>query len=139
MLFRSGSISCSPFRQQVAEVEKLYEQYREQAHFVMIYIREAHPDSVIYVRDDAGAELLQKIVQTDDVSERTKHAQTCTRTLRLSFPMVVDGADNRVNAAYAGWPIRLVIVGTDGKIIDPGEPGPKGFDPDKVGQWLKTL
>lgn len=133
-----GSISCSPFRQQVEQVEQLYQQYRERANFVMVYIREAHPDSVIYVKNATGNEVLQKILQTDDVKLRTEHAETCTRTLQLSFPLVVDGADNRVNAAYAGWPIRLVIIGTDGKIIDPGAPGPQGFQPQKVAQWLKS-
>ena len=131
-----GSISCSPFRKQVEDVEKLYGQYREKANFLMVYIREAHPDSVILVKTEKGDESLQKFVQTDDAKLRDEHARTCQRTLNLSFPTAVDQVDNKVSMAYAGWPIRLVIIGTDGKIIDPGAPGPRGFDPGKVSRWL---
>jgi hypothetical protein len=104
----------------------------------MVYVREAHPDSVIYARDEKGGEALQKFVQTNDLKLRSEHAQSCSRTLSLSFPMLVDKPDNQVNTAYAGWPIRLVIVGTDGKIIDPGAPGPRGFDVKKVAAWLES-
>jgi thiol-disulfide isomerase/thioredoxin len=132
-----GSISCPPFRKQVEQVERLYQKHKDQANFAMVYVREAHPDSVIYVKDEKGAESLEKIVQTNDLKLRTEHAQTCARTLELSFTMLVDKPDNQVNTAYAGWPIRLVIVGTDGKIIDPGAPGPRGFDTQKVARWLE--
>ncbi|MEQ1828752.1 MAG: deiodinase-like protein [Pirellula sp.] len=122
-----GSISCSPFRQRVELVERLYQQHKDKANFAMIYIREAHPDSVILVKGMDGSESLQKFIQTDDVKLRKEHAQTCNRTLKLSFPMLMDAVDNKINAAYAGWPIRIVVVGQDGKIIDPGSKGPQGF------------
>lgn len=50
---------------------------------------------------------------------------------------VVDDADNRVNAAYASWPERLVIVDVEGKIAYKGAPGPWGFKPSEVEQWLE--
>jgi type I thyroxine 5'-deiodinase len=50
---------------------------------------------------------------------------------------VVDKDDNKVNAAYAGWPERLVVVGVDGKIAYYGGPGPFGFRPNEVEDWLK--
>ncbi len=132
-----GSISCSPFRQRVQQVEQLYEEHKDSAHFLMVYIREAHPDSKIQVKTTAGDEVLQTFVQTNDLALRREHAATCERT--LSFTMVMDGVDNRVNAAYAGWPIRLVVIDREGRVLDPGAPGPQGFSPDKVATWLKTL
>ncbi|EMI17677.1 type III iodothyronine deiodinase [Rhodopirellula maiorica SM1] len=134
-----GSISCSPFRQRVQQVEQLYQQHKDNANFLMVYIREAHPDSKIQVKTAAGEEELQTFVQTNNLALRREHAATCERTLSLSFPTVMDGVDNRVNAAYAGWPIRLVVIDTNGRILDPGAPGPQGFTPDKVATWLKTL
>ncbi|MGV3486505.1 MAG: deiodinase-like protein, partial [Planctomycetaceae bacterium] len=130
-----GSISCSPFRRQVQAVEKLHQQYQDQIQFVMIYIREAHPDSEIFVRDDQGKEVLKKFTQTDQLELRKSHAKYCDRTLSLSFPMLMDSVDNRTNVAYSGWPIRLVIVGTDGRVISPGAQGPQGFDPQAVAKW----
>ena len=132
-----GSISCSPFRQRVEQVEQLYLQYKDKVNFVMIYIREAHPDSVIMVKGLDESESLQTFIQTDDAKLRKEHAQTCNRTLKLSFPMLMDAVDNKINAAYAGWPIRIVIVGQDGKVIDPGAKGPQGFQPEKLEAWLK--
>ncbi|WP_372715949.1 deiodinase-like protein [Novipirellula sp.] len=134
-----GSISCSPFRQRVQQVEQLYEEHKDNANFLMVYIREAHPDSKIQVKTAEGDEVLQTFIQTDNLALRQKHAATCERTLSLSFPMVMDGVDNRVNTAYAGWPIRLVVIGRDGRVLDPGAPGPQGFTPNKVATWLKTL
>ncbi len=134
-----GSISCSPFRREVQAVEKLYQQYRDQVNFAMIYIREAHPDSELFVEDEQGEKLLKKFVQTDDLKLRKSHAQYCERTLNLSFPMLLDSVDNQTNKAYSAWPIRLVIVGTDGKVISPGAKGPQGFSPETVATWASQL
>ena len=101
-----------------------------------MYIREAHPDSVLFTVKD-GKEVLEKVGQTSTLQERSERAQQCATTLKLSIPAVVDREDNKVNAAYAGWPERLVIVGVDGKIAYYGGPGPFGFRPAEVEDWLK--
>ncbi len=134
-----GSISCSPFRREVQSVEKLYQQHGDRVNFVMIYIREAHPDSEIFVKNEQGDEVLEKFTQTDEFGLRKSHAQYCERTLDLSFPMLMDSVDNQTNMAYSGWPIRLVIVGTDGKVVSPGAPGPQGFSPEAVTAWAREL
>jgi thiol-disulfide isomerase/thioredoxin len=130
-----GSITCSPFRQKVMAVKPLYEQYKDKAEFVMVYIREAHPESVIQVKE-GGKEVLKKFEQTDSFAQRMENAQYCSGLLELPFPIVVDGDDNQVKEAYAGWPIRLVVVDKKGKIAFDGGKGPKGFEADKLGDWL---
>jgi hypothetical protein len=118
-------------------VEKLYQQYKDRAEFLLVYIREAHPDSVIYVARE-GTETLEKVLQTDDLAARAANAKICNETLKLSFTTVLDREDNAVNEAYAGWPDRFVIVGVDGKIAYYGPPGPGGFKPNEVEEWLKA-
>ena len=86
---------------------------------------------------DGGKEILKKVVQTETLEDRSKTAQTCTASLKLSIPTLVDKADNKVNAAYAGWPDRMAIVGTDGKIAYYGGKGPGGFKTGEVEAWLK--
>ena len=130
-----GSITCSPFRQKVMGVKPLFEKYKGKAEFVMIYIREAHPESVIQVKKD-GKDLLKKFEQTDDYAQRLENAQYCSSLLDLPFPIIVDGDDNKVKEAYAGWPIRLMVVDKKGKIAFDGGKGPKGFEADKLGDWL---
>ena len=58
--------------------------------------------------------------------------------LKLSVPTVIDRDDNRVNVAYAGWPDRMYVVGVDGKVAYKGGPGPGGFKPAEVADWLKA-
>ncbi len=65
-----GSITCSPFRQRVLEVVPLFEQYQEKAQFLMVYIREAHPESAIQVPTPGGGLELRKFEQTDELVSR---------------------------------------------------------------------
>jgi hypothetical protein len=104
--------------------------------FLLVYIREAHPDSILYVPRD-GKEVLEKIGQTHTLEERSLRAQQCVAMLKLTMPAVVDKPDNRVNYAYAAWPERIVIVGTDGRIVYYGGPGPAGFKPAELARWLR--
>jgi hypothetical protein len=67
---------------------------------------------------------------TDD--ERATVASACAVSLRLQMPMVVDGVDNAVASAYGGWPDRLYLVGSDGRIAYQGGEGPFGFKPDEL-------
>jgi hypothetical protein len=41
-------------------VEKLYQDFKDRAEFLLVYIREAHPDSVIFVARD-GEETLEQL------------------------------------------------------------------------------
>lgn len=113
----------------------MYETYKGRAAFFLVYIREAHPDSVIATLVD-GKKTLLKIAQTTTTEERAGTARKCVDTLKLSMPTLIDREDNRVNFAYAGWPDRLYVVGADGKIAYQGGPGPRGFKVEEVVEWL---
>ncbi len=111
----------------------MYQTYKDQAEFLFVYIREAHPGSIIPGINDGKA-----IKQTDTLEERRELAAETVKQLKLSFPIVVDKTDNKVNAAYAGWPERLAVVGVDGKIAYKGsKSGPGNFKPGEVEAWLK--
>ena len=104
---------------------------------MLVYIREAHPDSVLYVPKD-GKEVLKKVEQTESAAARAANAEICVTALKLSVPTVIDRDDNKVNVTYAGWPDRMYVVGVDGKVAYKGGPGPGGFKPAEVGDWLKA-
>jgi hypothetical protein len=103
---------------------------------VLVYIREAHPDSILYT-PQGDKEVLKKITQSDSAEKRAENAEICVNALKLSVPTVIDLEDNRVNIAYAGWPDRMYVVGTDGRIAYQGGPGPKGFKVNEVEDWLQ--
>jgi hypothetical protein len=113
----------------------VYQKYKEKAEFYVVYIREAHPDSEVTVVKD-GKPVLEKVGQTSDVKERRERAGQFAEVMKLTVPVLVDKGDDKVNAAYAGWPERLYVVGTDGKIAYKGGPGPGGFKIAEVESWL---
>ena len=114
----------------------MYQSYKDRAEFLLVYIREAHPDSVLFTKKD-GEEVLEKITQTESLEHRFDNAEVCLLSLNLSIPAVVDREDNAVNTAYAGWPDRLIVVGEDGRLAYIGAQGPAGFKPHEVEAWLK--
>ncbi len=131
-----GSITCSPFRQKVMAVPAIYEKFNHDAEFFMVYIREAHPESIVEVAGENGDKQLKKFVQTDDYDSRLENAKTCSLLIKMPFPTLVDGADNRVKEAYAGWPIRLMVIAANGTVAYDGGLGPKGFIPEQLDAWL---
>ena len=114
----------------------MYKTYRDRAEFLLVYIREAHPDSILLTAKD-GKKELTKISQTKTLEERNHNAQACTASLNLSMPTVVDKDDKKVSAQYAAWPDRMAVVGVDGKLAYYGTMGPRGFKPAEVEAWLK--
>lgn len=90
------------------------------------------------MKKDGKPELIS-VLQTKTLLERGKTAQTCSASLGLSIPTLVDKEDNAVNEAYAGWPDRLAVVGVDGKVAYYGGKGPGGFKPQEVEKWLKEF
>jgi Iodothyronine deiodinase len=71
--------------------------------------------------------------------ERTSVANACWRKLGIKFPALVDGIDNRVEAAYTGWPDRLYLIDRGGKVLYKSKPGPFGFHPDELSRALQAL
>ena len=71
--------------------------------------------------------------------ERVDTAATCVVKLAIKMPALVDGIDNRIERAYTGWPDRLYVVGTDGRIRFKSAPGPFGFSTADLEQSLQHM
>jgi hypothetical protein len=59
--------------------------------------------------------------------DRVSTAEVCVLRLAIELPSLVDGIDNRVERAYTGWPDRMYVIGTDGRVKYMSAPGPYGF------------
>jgi hypothetical protein len=46
------------------------------------------------------------------------------------MPMLIDSMDNDVERKYVSLPMRLYLIGRDGRVVYSGDRGPQGFDPD---------
>jgi hypothetical protein len=132
-----GSVTCPPFRGQLEGIDEVYRDFRDRAEFLFVYIREAHPDSVLSLVDETMAPRLVKVPQQSSLDVRAQAAAACGRTLKLSMPIAVDSMDNTVGRAYAGWPNRMVVVGVDGRILFASSPSPHGVDAARLRSWLE--
>ena len=108
----------------------LWEQYREKVDFLVVYIREAHPEEgwVVTMNRDEGT----RIDDPTTTEERNEVAATCAIRLEIRMPVVVDEIDDAIARAYGALPDRLYLVGAGGRIAFQGGPGPFGFDPSAL-------
>lgn len=104
----------------------LYAEYKDRVQFLVIYIREAHPVDGW----DIGSE--NRIYDPQTIRERRRVAGECEATLQYGIRTYVDEMDDAVMTAYAAWPERLYLVGSDGQVLYAGGLGPWGFKPEEL-------
>jgi len=115
----------------------LYEQYGGQVQFYVVYILEAHPTDVWQMESNVKENVLFASPKNEE--EREYVAGACVRKLGIKFPAVIDGFDNTTEKAYTGWPDRLYLIGSDGKVLYKSKPGPFGFKPEQLEAAIKKL
>jgi type I thyroxine 5'-deiodinase len=71
--------------------------------------------------------------------QRSETASICVRKLGINFPALVDDLSNEVEQNYTGWPDRIYLIGSDGRILYKSKPGPFGFKPNELETSLSGL
>ena len=116
----------------------MFDTYGDQVEFFIVYIREAHAidSSSPSAFKAASGELVQ-----DPVSalERAEVASQCVKDLNLPMPALIDNMDDATNKDYLGWPDRLYLVDTDGRIAYAGGRGPFFFSTNEMNEAIKTV
>jgi thiol-disulfide isomerase/thioredoxin len=132
-----GNMTCGPFRSQMGTLESLSRRYGDRAAFMVVYVREAHPTDGWRMpsNDRAGIAL----AQPRESAERTAAATLCSRTLKMTMPLLTDELDNRVGHAYSGMPTRLYIIDREGRVAYKSGRGPFGLKPGEMEQSLAML
>ena len=90
-----------------------------------MYIQEAHPTDLWTTASNARDHVLYASPRS--YGERTETASACVRNLGIRIPAVLDGIDNQIERAYTGWPDRLYVIGTNGRVAYKSLPGPFGL------------
>jgi len=117
-------------------LNEIYETYKNDVRFHVIYIREAHPDDGWRVPENLKAKIRYREPRTDE--ERTDVASVCQANLDLKMPMLIDSIANDAEEKYISLPMRLYLIGRDGRIVYTGKQGPFGFDPDSWEAAIKV-
>ena len=132
-----GNFTCGPFRSFYPMVDELCQRYRDEATFLAVYVREAHPSDGWLM--ESNTKVGVKIAQPQSFAERTSVAQQCHAKLKYSMPLLVDEIHDPVGNAYSGMPARLYVIDPDGKVAYKGGRGPFGFKSGEMEQALLML
>ena len=87
---------------QFGRLRELHRQYGSRAQFLFVYVAEAPHDGRL---PDAGGD------------RRAALVRAAWEGRGLPFPCLLDGPDCAVAEAYRAWPLRLVLVGADGRVL----------------------
>ncbi len=108
--------------------------YQGRADFLTVYIKEAHPEDEWQMASNEEEGVCY--LQPKTTAQRLAIANDFVRRFDYPLPLVVDPIENPAGAAYAGWPERFYVVDENKTIVYKGEPGPFGFHPEEVEEWL---
>jgi hypothetical protein len=111
-------------------LEALHTRFGDKVAFFVVYIKEAHPENGWVLESNRSEKIA--IQDPTTLEQRVQAAGTCALQLKIRIPVLLDGPDNLVAAAYGGWPDRLYLIDKDGRIAFQGGEGPFGFKPEEL-------
>jgi len=103
----------------------------------VVYILEAHPSDVWQMQSNIKDKVV--FASPKNLDERGEVAGSCVRKLGIKFPAVLDEFGNATERAYTGWPDRIYVIDTSGRITYKSKPGPFGFKSDELARALARL
>ena len=118
-------------------LHELWETWRDRVEFVVVYIREAHPEEGWVVTPNRQEEI--RVNDPTSTGERVEVAATCAINLKIRIPVLVDEVNDEIASAYGALPDRLYLISQDGTVSFQGEPGPWGFDPAALQNAMENL
>lgn len=129
-----GNFTCGPFRGLYPDVDAVYRKYKDEANFLMVYVREAHPTDGWKMNSNAKAGVSFK--QPTTYPERIEVCEQFRKRLNPGMPVVVDDINDPAGTAYSGMPARLYVIDAHGKVAFKSGRGPFGFKPQELEQAL---
>src|SRR5687767_11874406 len=115
-------------------IQQMYAKYGGRANFQTIYIKEAHPVDEWQMKDNVSEDVCY--MQPKTLDQRLAIANDFVKRFDYKIPLLVDPIENPATATYSAWPERLYIVDESGTIVYKGKPGPFGYHPEEVEEWL---
>jgi hypothetical protein len=115
---------------------QIYEDYKEHADFLTVYVREAHPTDEWQMKSNLKEKDDVCYAQPKTLEQRLIIANDFTKRFKFPLPFGIDDMSNAANDAYAAWPERLYIIDESGRIAYRGGNGPFKYYPAEVREWL---
>jgi Iodothyronine deiodinase len=121
----------------LAEIRKIRSEFSGKAEFLMVYIKEAHPEDEWQM--DSNVEGNVVFEQPKTFEARLDLAKTFVDRMDVDTPTLVDDIRNTAMACYAAWPERIYVIDRKGRIQFKGGVGPFYFEPDALRSYLKSM
>lgn len=118
----------------MGDVIQIYNDYKEKADFLTVYVREAHPTDEWQMKSNVKDDVCY--AQPKTLQQRVAIAQDFTKRFQYPLPFGIDDMSNAANNAYAAWPERLYIIDERGRIVYRGGIGPFHYKPAEAREWL---
>jgi thiol-disulfide isomerase/thioredoxin len=129
-----GNFTCGPFRGLFPDVEAVARRHQDDATFVMVYVREAHPTDGWKMEQNTRLGVSAK--QPSTYAERVEVCEQFKKLLKPGLTVVVDDITDPAGTAYSGMPARLYVIDPQGKVAYKSGRGPFGFKPGEMEQAL---
>jgi hypothetical protein len=115
---------------------QIYNDYKDRADFLTVYVREAHPTDEWQMKSNVKDDVCY--AQPKTLQQRLAIANDFTKRFNFPLPFGIDDMSNSANDAYAAWPERLYILDESGRIAYRGGNGPFKYNPKEVREWLAS-
>ena len=115
-------------------MENVYQRFRDQVEFFIVYIQEAHPTDGRQTDKNIDEVILYR--QHRSFEERAEVAQSCSLALDLTIPVLVEEMSDSTDDAYGAAPERLYFIARDGTVAYRGGVGPHFFD---INEWQAAI
>jgi hypothetical protein len=118
----------------VGYLAKTFEQFKQDADFLTVYIREAHPQDEWQMESNVIEGTCY--LQPRTLEGRVAIANDFVNRFQYPVPLAVDTIADTAKTFYAAWPERLYII-EGGKVAFKGGIGPVYYRPEEVRAWLE--
>lgn len=118
----------------MGDVVRIYNDYKEHADFLTVYVREAHPTDEWQMKSNVKEDVCY--AQPKTLEQRVAIANDFVQRNHYPLPFGIDDMTNAAEHAYSAWPERLYIVDEHGLIAYAGGMGPFNYHPAEARAWL---
>ena len=118
----------------MGDIVQIYNDYKDHADFLTVYVREAHPTDEWQMKSNVKDDVCY--AQPKTLEQRVAIAKDFTARLKFPLPFGIDEMGNAADSAYAAWPERLYVIDETGHVAYRGGMGPFNYKPAEVRDWL---
>ena len=109
-----GSCTCGLTKEKAPQLEKMYEEYGEEAQFAFVYMKDAHPSPDEAVEVD-GKEV--QLAQPSTMSHRIELARCLLNETGLTLPMFIDDMKGTGRKTYSSFHLAAYVIDVGGELV----------------------